>query len=155
MRFLLTIIAYNSETLVNMDDHSAMITGTVSCRALSPDPLLVTRGKFRLFIPDTDKVDSNRMMYNLNLIATDGTKYRFKGYKSIRNGTIKSVLEQTTNLYVTVYLCEDNEDEDLNKINVSQEEEAKVVGRGILQLKPSNFLKQLITLRVRNNIFNI
>src|SRR5688572_14092376 len=107
MRFLLTIIAYNAETLVDMDDHSAIITGTVSCRALSPDPLLVTRGKFRLFIPDTDKVDSNRMMYNLNLTATDGTKYRFKGYKSIRNGTIKSVWEQTTNLFVTVYLRED------------------------------------------------
>src|SRR6266487_6324009 len=87
MQFLLTVIAYNVETLVDMDDHSALITGTVSCRALSPDPLLVTRGKFRLFIPDTDRVDSNRMMYDLILLATDGTKYRFEGYKLVGNGT--------------------------------------------------------------------
>ncbi|CAG8546209.1 1672_t:CDS:10 [Funneliformis mosseae] len=101
MQFLLTVIAYSAETIVDMDDHSALITGTVSCRALSPDPLLVTRGKFRLFIPDTDKVDSNRMMYNLNLCATDGTKYRFKGHKLVENGKLRDAWEQSTNLYVT------------------------------------------------------
>ncbi|RIA97715.1 hypothetical protein C1645_686627 [Glomus cerebriforme] len=138
MQFLLTIIAYNAETLVEMDDHSALITGNVSCRALSPDPLLVTCGRFRLFIPATDNVDSNKMMYDLNLSATDGTKYRFKGYKLIKNET---VVEQTTTLYVTVYLLDD----DLNEVN--EEDEARVVGRGILRIKSSDFLKQLTTFR--------
>ncbi|CAI2165946.1 11911_t:CDS:2 [Funneliformis geosporum] len=151
MHFLLTIIAYNTKTLVDMDDHSALITGTVSCRALSPDPLLVTRGKFRLFIPETDLVDSNRVMYNLYLTATDGTKYRLKGYKLLRNGTIKSAWKQTTKLYVTVYLCEVDETEDLDEMNVSQKDEEadtrKVVGRGILELKPFDFLKEMTTLR--------
>src|SRR5436190_19198114 len=143
MQFLLTVIAYNAETLVDMDDHSAIITGTVSCRALSPDPLLVTRGKFRLFIPETDKVDSNRMMYNLNLNATNGTKYRFKGYKLVKNGKMREAWKQTTNLYVTVYLREDGEQDDLDQVNVSHEEEEddtrKIVGRGILQMNPFEF----------------
>jgi cholesterol oxidase len=139
MQFLLTIIAYNAESLVEMDDNSALITGAVSCRALSPDPLIVTCGKFRLFIPATDNVDSNQLMYDLNLSATDGTKYRFKGYKLIRNGTVVSGWEQTTTLYVTIYLLDD----------YLEEEETKIIGRGILQIKPFDFLKQLTTLRVR------
>ncbi|RIA98513.1 cholesterol oxidase [Glomus cerebriforme] len=151
MQFLLTVIAYNADTLVDMDDHSAIITGTVSCRALSPDPLLVTRGKFRLFIPETDKVDSNRMMYNLNLNATDGTRYRFKGYKLVKNGRMREAWEQATNLYVTVYLREDGEEEDLDEVNVSQEEEEedtrKVIGRGILQMNPFEFIRQLTTFK--------
>ncbi len=157
MKFLLTVIAYNAETIVDMDDHSALIIGTVSCRALSPDPLLVTRGKFRLFIPDTDKVESNKMMYNLNLDATDGTKYRFKGYKLVKNGKMKDAWEQTTNLYVTVYLREENEDEDLDEVIVNQEEEEsdtrKIVGRGVLQMNPFEFLKQMTTFTVRDIIY--
>jgi cholesterol oxidase len=146
MQFMLTIIAYNAETLVDMNDHSALITGTVSCRALSPDPLLVTSGKFRLYIPKTDKVDSDQMMYDLNLSATDGTKYRFKGYKLIKNGPFSEQVTSTTTLYVTIYHLDDDLD------NINEEEEAdirKVVGRGILRLKLSDFLKQLTTLRVR------
>lgn len=142
---MLTIIAYNVETLVEMGDHSALITGTVSCRALSPDPLLVTSGKFRLFIPKTDNVDSNQMMYDLNLSATNGTKYRFKGYKLIKNGTFSEQATSTTTLYVTIYHLDDLD-------NIDEEEEAdirKVVGRGILRIKPSDLLKQLTTLRVR------
>ncbi|PKK80660.1 FAD/NAD(P)-binding domain-containing protein [Rhizophagus irregularis] len=143
MQFMLTIIAYNVETLVEMDDHSALITGTVSCRALSPDPLLVTNGKFRLFIPRTDHVDSNQMMYDLNLSATDGTKYRLKGYKLIKNGTFSEQVTSTTTLYVTIYHLDDLD-------NIDEEEEAdirKVVGRGILRIKPSDLLKQLTTLK--------
>ncbi|CAB4385335.1 unnamed protein product [Rhizophagus irregularis] len=151
MQFLLTVIAYNADTLVDMDDHSAIIIGTISCRALSPDPLLVTRGKFRLFIPETDKVDSNRMMYNLNLKATDGTKYRFKGYKLVKNGKMREAWKQTTNLYVTVYLRGDEEEEDLDEVNVTQEDEEedlrKIVGRGILQMSPFEFMKQLTTFK--------
>jgi cholesterol oxidase len=153
MQFLLTVIAYNAETLVDLEDHSAIITGTVSCRALSPDPLLVTRGKFRLFIPETEKVDSNRMMYNLNLSATDGTKYRFKGHKLIKNGRVSDAWEQTTNLYVTVYLREEGEKDDFDQDNVSQEEEEeetrKVLGRGVLKMKPLEFLRQMTTFKVK------
>src|SRR5947199_9859757 len=108
MQFLLTIIAYNVEALVNMDDHSALITGTVSCRALSPDPLIVTHGRFRLFVKDNDIFDSNLMMYDLNLVAADGTKYRFEGYKLVENGSTFSQWEQTTTLMVTIYLLDDN-----------------------------------------------
>ena len=64
---------------------------------------------------------SNRIMYNLNLIATDRTKY-----------------------------------EDLDKVNVSQEEESdtrKIVGRGVLEMNPFEFLKQMTTFTVREQNF--
>ncbi|GES77067.1 choline dehydrogenase [Rhizophagus clarus] len=121
---------------LEMDDHSALITGTVSCRALSPDPLLVTSGKFRLFIPKTDKVDSNQMMYDLNLFATGGTKYRFKGYELIKNGTFSEQATSTTTLYILIMILTE-EEADIRK----------VVGRGILRIKPSDLLKQLTTFR--------
>ncbi|CAH1758971.1 6683_t:CDS:10 [Entrophospora sp. SA101] len=121
MQFLLTIICQDTDKLIDLDDNCAFITGTVSCRALSPDPLLVTRGKFRLFVPEPDSVDSNRMIYNLNLLATDGSKYRFKGFKLVNNSNVLHAWYQTTALFVSVYLRNKKDDDlELDEINANQ-----------------------------------
>ncbi|CAG8576372.1 6145_t:CDS:2, partial [Scutellospora calospora] len=92
MQFLINIIAFNVNSLIDLEDNSATISGTVSCRALSPDPLTIVQGKFRLFIKEKNQVDANTMMYNLNLVATDGSKYRFKGFKLLDNDSVLGAL---------------------------------------------------------------
>ncbi|CAG8840520.1 1538_t:CDS:2, partial [Racocetra persica] len=86
------IIAFNVNSLVDLEDHSAKISGIVSCRALSPDPLIIVQGKFRLFVKEKTRVDANAIMYNLNLTATDGSKYRFKGVKLLDNSNLLGAL---------------------------------------------------------------
>ncbi|CAG8512938.1 4961_t:CDS:2, partial [Scutellospora calospora] len=159
MQFTVSVIANNEQSLFDLEEFSAGIAGTVSCRALSPDPLIIEKGKFRLFVKNDEQVDSHAMMYNFNLLATDGKKYRFKGFKKLQNTNVFTAWEQVTTLYVTVFECpEENEyvfsnNMDQNKdddIDVNHENR-KVIGRGILHLEVSNFIKQLSTLKATGN----
>ncbi|KAK9384290.1 hypothetical protein V1515DRAFT_633659 [Lipomyces mesembrius] len=137
MEFFLTIIAYDLQALVSLDDHSADIVGTVSCRALSTDPLLVCQGsRFRLFSRDLNHVSTENLAYVLNLLATDGSKYKFEGYKIVDSRAMLNaalVWKATTTLYVTVSLVEDKGDV----------KTGTVMGRGILHLGASDFVKEL------------
>ncbi|KAK9366240.1 hypothetical protein V1509DRAFT_641907 [Lipomyces kononenkoae] len=137
MEFFVTIIAYDLHALVSLDDHSADIVGTVSCRALSSDPLLVCAGsRFRLFSRDLDHVSTENLAYDLNLLATDGTKYKFEGHKIVDSKTMFNAAlmwKATTTLYVTVSSAEDKGDV----------KAGTVLGRGILHLGVSDFVKEL------------
>ncbi|KAK9311401.1 hypothetical protein V1524DRAFT_457423 [Lipomyces starkeyi] len=137
MEFFLTIIAYDLRALVLLDDHSADIVGTVSCRALSADPLLVCAGsRFRLFSRDLNRVSTENLAYDLNLLATDGSKYKFEGHKIVDSRTLLNpalVWKATTTLYVTVSAGEDK----------GQVKAGTVLGRGILHLGVSDFIKEL------------
>ncbi|KAK9485773.1 hypothetical protein V1527DRAFT_519315 [Lipomyces starkeyi] len=137
MEFFLTIIAYDLHALVSLDDHSADIVGTVSCRALSADPLLVCPGsRFRLFSRDLNHVSTENLAYDLNLLATDGSKYKFEGHKIVDTRSMLNaalVWKATTTLYVTVSTVEDKGDI----------KAGTVMGRGILHLGVSDFVKEL------------
>ncbi|KAK9250884.1 hypothetical protein V1507DRAFT_327650 [Lipomyces tetrasporus] len=137
MDVFLTIIAYDLRTLVSLDDHSADIAGTVSCRALSEDPLLVCAGsRFRLFSRDLSHVSTENLAYDLNLLATDGSKYKFEGHKIVdRTAMLNAALvwKATTTLYVTVSVGEDK----------GHLKAGTVLGRGILHLGVSDFIREL------------
>ncbi|KAG9287123.1 hypothetical protein G9A89_001017 [Geosiphon pyriformis] len=131
MSFLLSITAYDAETLVKMENHAADLFGTVTCRALSPDPLIITSGCFRLLISDESGVDNSRMVYSLDLLSTDGDEYKFEGYKLVSNSLFGNGWKQTTTLYVTVRTKETSE----------------AVGHGVLHIGPLDFGKTLMTLK--------
>ncbi|CAG8785777.1 20400_t:CDS:2, partial [Gigaspora margarita] len=122
MQFLVDIIAFNVNALVDLEDNSAKIAGTVTCRALSPDPLIIVQGKFRLFTNEKNQVDANSMLYNLNLQATDGTKYRFKGFKLLDNGSLTNAWMDVTTLFV-------------------------IIGRGILKIRVNDLITQMETFK--------
>ncbi|RUS30580.1 hypothetical protein BC938DRAFT_479217 [Jimgerdemannia flammicorona] len=134
MAFLLTIIAYDTRTHADMKANSSEITGTVSCRALSADPILVTSGHFRLFAPDESRADADNLVYKLYLLSTDGSEYTFEAFKRIDNEQPSLGWSQTTTLYVTV--------KDKNKVR----------GRGILHLTPRDFMVELSTLTVSQTL---
>ncbi|CAG8634751.1 16267_t:CDS:10, partial [Cetraspora pellucida] len=140
MQFLLTIIAKDVNSLINWENHSASINGTLSCRALSPDPLIVIKGNFRLFVANEEQVDSKNLMYNLILLATNGKKYRLMGFKLLTNTTARNAWTETTTIYVTIYEYKD-EDETFNDVDMNR----KVIGRGVLRISVSDFKKQIRT----------
>lgn len=134
MEFTLTIESDDLDALLDQPEHAARMFGTVSCRALSPDPLDVHEGVFNLFVDDRDDVDTRHMVYRMKLASEEGGSYFFHGFKKVDDSSILRMWPETTTLYVTVY---DGEDDT-----------APVLGQGILHIQPADFLRQMTTMRV-------
>jgi cholesterol oxidase len=76
------------------------------------------------------------MVYRATLNAADGRTFFFHGVKIITEGWVLNAWPQTTTLYVTV--------------SDSDQDGAAVVGKGILHISPTDFLKQMQTMEVTN-----
>jgi cholesterol oxidase len=134
--FTLTVISDDLELTLSTTEHKARMLGTVNAPSLSANPLVVTQGEFNLFVVDPARVGTRQMRYRMNLTADDGKTYFFDGFKVIHDEAGFDVWADTTTLYTTVYDGEDAA--------------APILGRGILQILPEDFLRQLTTLQVKN-----
>ena len=63
MEFTLTIVSEDLDAMLSKEDHQATMIGTLTCPALSTQPLTISRGTFNLFIKDPDQVDTRNMVY--------------------------------------------------------------------------------------------
>jgi cholesterol oxidase len=133
--FTLTIVGEDLERMLTDPNHQARMIGTVKAPALSPDPITVTDGVFNLFVDDPDRVDGRQMRYRMKLTTEAGQHYYFVGFKTIHDDRGPDLWPDTTTLYVTVYEGEDDT--------------GPVAAKGILTIRPEDFLKQLTTIRVR------
>ena len=75
-RFYLSVDAWNMDTLINKENHAAMLTGTFSCGSLSKDPFMVLRGEFQLFSRDPRTPDTDNLVYNFDMISVPSSFYR-------------------------------------------------------------------------------
>lgn len=78
------------------------MTGVVHAPALSPDPLRVVAGTFRLMVPDPTRVETMHMCYEMELEATDGTHHDLTGFKVIRTEPPWRAWPATTTLFVSI-----------------------------------------------------
>jgi cholesterol oxidase len=131
--FILTIHSSDLERLIADPEHEARMDGTVSAPGLSPDPLAVSEATFNLFSDDPDKVATRTMQYRMKLSAEDGREYWFHGFKLIHDDRGLDLWSDTTTLYVTLY---DGPDDG-----------SPVLGKGILRIAPTDFMRQLTTMR--------
>jgi cholesterol oxidase len=134
--FTLTIVSEDVEATISDPQHEACMIGTVTAPALSPRPLTVNNGKFNLFVVDPSEPATRRMWYKMPLTADDGRVYFFEGFKLIRDRPLTDVWADTTTLYITVFDGADGS--------------APVLGKGILVIRPQDFLHQLTTMRATN-----
>jgi cholesterol oxidase len=134
--FTLTIVSEDVEATVTDPQHEARMVGTVTAPALSQHPLTVNNGKFNLFVVDPTEPTTRRMWYKMPLAAEDGRVYYFEGFKLIRDHPLTDVWADTTTLYITVFDGADNQ--------------ALVLAKGILIIRPEDFLRQLTTIRATN-----
>lgn len=134
--FILTIVAADVDRFVTEPEHAARMSGTVTAPKLSPDPLAVSDAVFNLFTVDSEQVETRTMEYRMKLTAEDGREYWFHGYKVIHDDRGFDLWSDTTTLYVTLY---DGPDEG-----------SPVLGKGILRISPSDFMRQMTTMRATN-----
>lgn len=134
--FTLTIVSTDLETMLSNPQHQAEMTGSVIAPALAPQPLTVNRGQFNLFVVDAAQPATRRMWYRMQLNAGDGRVYFFEGFKVIQDNPMTDVWHDTTTLYITLY------DGASNK--------SSILGKGILIIRPQDFLRQLTTMKATN-----
>ena len=132
--FTLTIITEDLDDMLASTDHRARALGSVVAPKLSSHALTVAEGTFQLFVPDPDQVGLRRMRYRLKLSSDEGRVYFMDGFKLIQEEAWTHLWHATTTLYITVHEGEDAS--------------GPVVGKGLLYIRPDDFVRQLTTMHV-------
>lgn len=133
LRFVLTLSTDDLAALHGDERHRMGMSGTVEAPVLSKQPLSVEHGYFELLPDDPERVGTKSMIYDMQLVAADGKRYHFHGFKVVRNDPGVDVWPDTTTLYTTL-----------------RRDDAKgpVIGRGVLWISPGDFARQLTTIEV-------
>lgn len=135
--FTVTVICADLERTIKEESHSGRIVGSVTAPALSPQPLTISQGQFNLFVIDPDEVGVRKMRYRMRLTSDEGHAYWFDGYKVVRDDPgLFDPWTDTSTLYITVH---DGTDQ-----------QAPVVGRGVLTIGKRDLMRQLTTMEVTN-----
>lgn len=130
--FTLTVRVDDVNALVEQGGaYSGGMVGTVTAPNLSESPLTVTEGVFNLFARDPNQVGMEYMKYRFQMHAEDGKTWYFEGHKKVHNDPGIDIWSDTTELYITIYNGPDDT--------------APVKGRGMLYIKPLDFIRQITT----------
>jgi cholesterol oxidase len=130
LTFVLTVVAADLDLLLEDMTHRGRLVGTVDAPGLSRGPLTVRDGDFGLFVDDAE---GKRMTYRMELAATDGSTFHFDGFKRIEDDRGFDQWADTTTLFVTVR---------------RGGADGPVAGRGILRIRPDDFMRQMTTVEV-------
>ncbi|QDU65395.1 alpha/beta fold hydrolase [Engelhardtia mirabilis] len=109
---------------------TATMFGTALAPVLSDGPMTVHDGRFRLFVPDDDRVRRRRMEYSMNLETIEGESLRFTGWKEVRDDAGIDVVADTTTLFFHV-----------------DDAAGARRGAGQLVIEPLDFARQLRTMK--------
>ncbi len=111
--------------------HAGTLSGTAMCSALSPDPLDISNGVFRLMRRSDEQVETRLFEYLMTLTTRDGRTFDFKGVKYVHDDRRADLVADTTTLFI-----------DLAETGTTGN-----AARGILRIKPLDFAKQVRTLK--------
>jgi cholesterol oxidase len=131
--FVLTISTDDLDAFIADPDHDAVAHGVVLCDELG-GRLPVQEGRFNLFV--TEGPRARRMLYLLHFADGVGHPLTLRGHKEIVGGPLPEVWPQTSTLYTQ-----------LLQGHVGHEDDAPVVGAGVIHILPWRFAKQLTTFR--------
>lgn len=136
IEFTLTVESDDLADMLSNPQHLAHTTGTLTCPALSAQPMTITDGTFNLFVVNESEVDERNMNYRMTLNSTEGKTYYLSGQKIITRTSPINLWEQTNTLYA--------------ELRESSQADAPAIGKATLIITPENFLKQQRTLEVTN-----
>ncbi|CAE6826045.1 hypothetical protein R69746_06281 [Paraburkholderia aspalathi] len=75
IQFTLTMESDDLADMLSNPQHLAHTTGTLTCPALSAQPMTITDGTFNLFVVNESDVDERNMNYRMTLNSTEGKTY--------------------------------------------------------------------------------
>ena len=108
--------------------HQGTLTGTAIAPMLSPEPLDISQGVFRLMRKADAAIETRLFEYQMQLTARDGRSFTFRGQKNVHDDLRPAdMLVDTTTLFV-----------DIVETGGSGKS-----ARGILVIKPDDFARQV------------
>ncbi|KAF9586241.1 hypothetical protein BGW38_008117, partial [Lunasporangiospora selenospora] len=135
IHMVLTLSTGPIEGFLKRTDHRAKIVGTVSCRALSEQPMMVESGVFTIYTPaEDDPADDSAILYKMILRCSSGERYRFEGRKPIIVGHLLEGWIKPSRILATVY-------------KLSADGTETVYGRGKLGEHDGDFFSQISAIR--------
>jgi cholesterol oxidase len=134
--FTVTIATDDLDAMLASETHGARMYGTASAPALSAQPLTIVDGEFELLTVESAEPPTRRMDYRMRLISEEGRVYFCEGFKRIRDDPGFDLWSDTTSLFLTVHNGPDGAGD--------------IAARGILRIRPTDFARQLTTMRVTN-----
>ncbi len=129
--FTVTVRILDIDAFIRDPAHAGTLAGTAICPALSPDPLDISNGVFRLMRASDEAVETRLFEYLMTLTARDGRSFDFKGVKYVHDDRRADLVADTTTLFV----------------DLAEAGGAGSTARGILRIKPTDFAKQIRTLK--------
>ncbi|HEX7935422.1 MAG TPA: alpha/beta fold hydrolase [Paraburkholderia sp.] len=136
MAFTLTVESDDLASMLSDPNHLAKTAGTLTCPALSAQPMTIADGTFNLFVADPADVDERNMNYRMTLNSAEGKSFYLTGQKIITRTSPLELWEQTNTLYA--------------QLRDAPQADAPLIGSAKLIITPENFLKQQRTLEVTN-----
>jgi cholesterol oxidase len=127
--FILTVRIDDIDRFAAERGYTGTMVGTVDCPSLSPQPLVVSDGRFNLFSFDQQSVETRRMEYRMTLTDHGGNRFWFVGHKSIHDDPGIDTWSDTTRLFFEL-----------------QDDAGARQGRGILSIAVNDFVTQLRTM---------
>ncbi len=126
------------DLFVSTPAHQAKLLGTVSAKALSEHPLIVTEGSFHLLVQDPERVRGRYLYYRFKLVSREGKYYYFDGFRAIRKeNSYDGLWANMSIMYFTLHEGTSYED--------------PIIGTGLLRLTLKDFVtKQFGTLTAKN-----
>ena len=101
--FTVTVLIDDVDAFIRDPRHPGTLTGTADAPHLSPEPLDISEGQFRLMRKDENAVETRRFEYNMLLTARDGRRFRFAGHKVVHNDRLPGdLVRDTTTLFVSL-----------------------------------------------------
>ena len=138
--FRLTVTTDNLHRMIDDPQHRSRITGEVFVSAISPDPMPVREGTFRLLVANPDKAESWKMLYDMVLDGPDGPIH-FHGFKTLQQRSKSDPWTDLTTLFVTLRHGANEGSEDAD---------GELIGRGVLKLGIDEFMHQLNTITIHD-----
>lgn len=133
LSFKLTIRIDDVQRFVADPGHAACAVGWIECEALG-GRLPVQRGEFNLFVVDSPR--TRRMLYRLEFADTVAHQLTLLGHKEVKDDAGRDLWLDTSTLFTQVFIGHGAEPND-----------AVVTAAGILHIRPTDFLRQLMTCR--------
>jgi cholesterol oxidase len=135
-QFIVTIISDDLERTISDVNYVSPMLGSATAPALSTQALTINEGQFNYFLVDRENVETKRMQYKMKLSSVEGKTFYFYGFKVIHDDPGVDSWSDTTTLYITIYEGEN--------------QEGRVLGKGILRIPIASFMRQLTTMQVTN-----
>jgi predicted acylesterase/phospholipase RssA len=135
LKVRLTIQVANVDHFIVSPQHEGSLSGWVESPIVG-GRAAVESGQFNLLV-DNQNVDRKEMKYRVICKRQNGPRYTLSGFKKVESDT--DVWTATTTLFTSVYEGE---------VAAGGENNAVVIGRGLIRIGFVQFLQQLTTFRV-------